>query len=233
LGGNSTGAALCLNAAPGWLNSTIMPASDSPDTRRPRYTLRVLFAAVAVIALVVTWVNTYRIAARNRLLEVENRRLRNEVGALSVEDESQFHAIQIPTNDELEWAWRIWIPDGRSYRVRAVGGQIPKESFPQFGGTITISQPGEHVVRYRIRRGPRDDLWWGEMSASGARVGRYEAPWIEWERRTATTDGVGSSTIKFPPDQRVVLIRYRVSQAPSSDKIEDPATGFLIWLEPN
>jgi hypothetical protein len=90
-----------------WLNSTITPISNSPHMRRPHYTLRVLFAAVAVIALVVTWVNMYRLTARNRLLEAENQRLRNEVGALSVEDETQFHAIGIPTNDEREWAWRI------------------------------------------------------------------------------------------------------------------------------
>ena len=148
-----------------------MPGSDSPAARRPRYTLRVLFVAVAAIALVATWINTYRIAERNRLLESENRRLRNEVGALSVEDETRFHAIQIPTNNELEWAWRIWIPEGRSYRVRSCGGQIPKQGFPKFGGTIVISQPGEHVVRYRIRRSPRDNLWWGELSTNHARVG--------------------------------------------------------------
>ncbi|MEX2138864.1 MAG: hypothetical protein WD894_06355 [Pirellulales bacterium] len=135
-----------------------MQTSNPPSPRRPRFTLRVLLVAVAVIALVVSWVNTNRIATRNRLLEAENRRLRNDFGELSVEDETRFHAIGVPTNNELEWAWRIWVSEGHSYHIRVAGGQVPKEGFPQTGyGATTISEPGEHEVRYRIRRDPRDN----------------------------------------------------------------------------
>jgi hypothetical protein len=31
----------------------------------------------------------------------------------------------------------------------------------------------------------------------------------------------------------IELIRHRVSQARSSEQFEDPAAGFMIWLEPN
>jgi hypothetical protein len=202
-------------------------------SRRPRFTLRVLFFVVALVALVVSLINTYRIAQRNRLLEAENQRLRNEVGELSVEDESQFHAIQVATDNELEWAWRIWIPEGRSYRLRSIGGQIPKEGFPQSGGTIYLREPGEHVVRYRIRRDPRDDKWYGATSTTGGSVGKDRQEWVEWGSRSATTGGVGTTTRALSPDQRVELARHRVSQADSTEKMEDPAAGFLIWLEPN
>jgi hypothetical protein len=210
-----------------------MSTSDSPAARRPRYTLRVLLAAVAVVALVVTWVNMYRLSERNRMLIAENQRLRDEVGELSVEDESQFHAIQVTADDELEWMWRIWVPPGRSYKVRSVGEQIPKAGFSQGGGTLMLQDSGEHWVRYRIERDPRDNRWRGKLSARGGSVGGDEHAWVEWGARTSTSDGVGKSTQVFPADERVLLIRHRVSQATSSDKIEDPSAGFLIWLEPN
>jgi hypothetical protein len=207
-----------------------------PPARRPRFTLRVLLFVVALVALIVSLINTYRIAQRNRLLEAENQRLRNEVGELSIEDETRFHAIQVPADNEFEWAWRIWIPEGHSYRVRVASGQIPKEGFPQSGGTLYLREAGEHVVRYRIRRDPRNNQWQGTLQTTGGSVGSGSHPWVEWNQRTATTGGVGTSTQSFPagqPGQQIELARYRVSQASSSDKIEDPAAGFLIWLEPN
>jgi hypothetical protein len=210
-----------------------MATSDSPAKRRPRYTLRVLLAAVAVIALAATWVNMYRLAERNRLLVAENRRLRDEVGELSIDDESQFHAIEVAADSELEWVWRIWIPAGSSYRLRSSGGQIPKVGFPHEGGTTMLRDPGEHRVRYRIARDPSGDRWRGTLSTRTGSVGGDDHPWVEWKGRTSTSDGVGASTQFFPPDERVLLIRHRVSQATSSDKIEDPSAGFLIWLEPN
>jgi hypothetical protein len=58
-------------------------------------------------------------------------------------------------------------------------------------GTITILQPGEHVVRYRIRKDLRNDRWWGEMSASHAKMGKSEQPWVEWRSSASTTRAVG------------------------------------------
>jgi hypothetical protein len=214
-----------------------MPSSDQPSSRRRlRFTLRVLLVAVAGFALVVTWINTYRITQRIRSLEVENRRLRDELGELSVEDPSQLHAIRIDTENEFEWAWRIWIPEGHRYRIQWFGGPIPKEGFPRPGNTIPLSEPGEHVVRYRIRRDPRDNRMYGSVWTRDAIAGKYEQPWVEGSWTLTVPGGIGTGTASFPagqPGQRVELARHRVSQASSWDKVEDPAAGFMIWLEPN
>jgi hypothetical protein len=210
-----------------------MAPSDQPS-RRLRFTLRVLFVAIAGIALVVSWINTYRIAQRNRLLETENERLRNEVGDLSIEDETRLHVIRVRTDNKMEWAWRIWIPEGHSYRVRAFSGQVPKEGFPKSGGMMLLSKPGEHWIRYRIRRDPRNNQWQGTLHTTVGSVGSgVSHSWVEWNQQTSITGGVSTSTADFAPDERVELARHRVSQESSSDKIEDPAAGFLIWLEPN
>ena len=213
-----------------------MQSSDQPTGRRLRFTLRLMFVAVAGVALVVSWINTYHVTQRIRLLEVENRRLRDEAGELSIEDPSLFHVIRIDTDTEFEWAWRIWIPEGHSYQIKSFGGKIPKEGFPRPSNTIRVSEPGEHVVRYRIRRDPRDNRMYGSIWTRDVIAGKYEQPWVEWDYKTATTGGIGPGTSRIPawqPGQRVELIRYRVSQATLYDKIEDPAPSFLIWLEPN
>ncbi|MEX2138863.1 MAG: hypothetical protein WD894_06350 [Pirellulales bacterium] len=71
------------------------------------------------------------------------------------------------------------------------------------------------------------------MSASHGGVGKFEQPWVEWRSRRYAIESVGRSTTDIAPDERVVLARHRVSQANLTDQIEDPAAGFLIWLEPN
>ena len=121
---------------------------------------------------------------------------------------------------------------GRTYHVRAVASRIPKEGFPKDGGTIVISEPGEHVVRYRIQRDSRDNRWYGKLVTRGASVGQDEHRWVHWGSRTATTEGVSTSVQVFDRDDRVILARHRVSQATSPQGIEEPSAGFLIWLEP-
>ena len=96
-----------------------------------------------------------------------------------------------------------------------------------------LRESGEHVVRYRIRRDPRDGRWNGSTHTQAGSVGKDHQPWVEWSSRTSTGGGVGASTRSYETDQQVEIIRHRVSEkANSSANIEDPAAGFMIWLEP-
>jgi hypothetical protein len=184
----------------------------------------------AIVALSVTVAMLYRELGP---LREEVSRLRNEVGELNVEDPTKLHAIRVETDNELEWKWRIWIPEGASYRLRGDGGPVPKEGYPMTGGTMYLREPGEHVIRYQIRRDPRDGRWNGSLHTQTGSVGKDHQPWVEWSSRTSTGSGVGTSTRSYEIDQRVEIIRHRVSQANSSANIEDPAAGFIVWLEPN
>lgn len=214
-----------------------MADEEHKAKRGLRFSLRTLmllttFVAMAVSLLVSTY-NNRRLARINESLAKENRRLRDEVGELSIEDESQLHAIRIPTDGYLDWTWRVWIPKGQEYRLRCVDGEVPEEGWPSGkGGTINLREAGERVIRYRIRRDPKDDLFYGSLSTRGASVGGHEHPWVQWPSRVTTTGGVGTSTRAYPTtDRRVELCRHRVSQASSSEDIEDPSAGFFIWLE--
>ncbi len=96
-----------------------------------------------------------------------------------------------------------------------------------------LRESGEHVIRYLIRRDPRDGRWNGSLHTQTGSVGNDHQPWVDWLSRSSTGGGVGSSTRSYEIDQQVEIIRYRVSQANNSANIEDPAAGFVVWLEPN
>lgn len=198
--------------------------------KRVQFSVLTLLLGMTVVALSITVAMLYRELGP---LREEVSRLRNEVGQLDIEDPTKLHAIRVDTEDELEWKWRIWIPEGASYRLRGHGGPVPKQGYPTDGGTIYLRQAGEHVLRYRIRRDPRDGRWNGSLHTLTGSVGKDHQPWVEWSSRTSTGGGVGVTTRSFEIDQRVEIIRRRVSEkARSSANIEDPAVGFMVWLEP-
>ena len=94
-----------------------------------------------------------------------------------------------------------------------------------------LREPGEHVVRFLIRRDPRDGRWNGSLHTQSGSVGKDHQPWVEWSSRTFTGGGVGSSTRSYETDQQAEIIRHRVSEtANSSANIEDPATGFIATI---
>jgi hypothetical protein len=205
--------------------------SDDPPIarRRARFSLLTLLLVTAIVALSVTVAMLYRELGP---LRAEVVRLRNEVGELHVNDPAKLHAIRVETDSELEWKWRIWLPEGATYRLRGEGGPVPETGFPATGGTMYLREPGEHVIRYVIRRDPRDGKWYGSLHAQNGSVGKDLQPWVEWGSRTSTSSGVERRTQSFHPDETVVLIRHRVSQKDSSEKMEKAAEGLMVWLEP-
>jgi hypothetical protein len=214
-----------------------MTDEERSPKRVLRFSLRTLLVLTAFVAMMVSLLvstgNNRRLARINESLVAENRRLRDEVGELAIDDESRLHAIRTSADSYLEWTWRVWIPNGRKYRLRCVGRDVPGEGWPSGrGGTIMQLPTGEQVIQYRIRRDPKDDRFYGSLSTRGGSVGKDAHPWVKWPSRTSTTGGVGTTTRSYEADQIVELCRHRVSQADSSEDIEDPSAGFLIWFEP-
>ncbi len=198
---------------------------------RPRFSLLTLILLTTIAALALTVGILWRDVGP---LRQEVRRLRNEVGELHVEDSTKLHAIRVETDNELEWKWRIWIPESGSYRIGIGGRSVPAQGLTSPGSsTIQTDESGEHVVRYLIRRDPRDEKWHGSLHFAGMSVGKDEQPWVDWPSHKWVGGGVGHTTQVFDKDKIVELIRLRVSKdAKDSSQIEDPAAGFMIWIEP-
>lgn len=205
-----------------------MSAEEMP-TPRPRFSLLTLVLVTTIVALAVSVGLLYREVGP---LRIEVKRLRAEVGELDVRDKSKIHAIQVPSGSKLEWKWRIWIPEGITYSLRSSGGDIPKEGFPEFGGTMYLREPGEHVIRYVIERDPKRDGWAGKLVHDSGSVGSNPQPWVEWSSWTGSGGGVGSTTEVFEPGDRVVLARQRYENGDNPPKDPNgPLPGFMIWLE--
>jgi hypothetical protein len=208
---------------------------DEPDPiqrppRRPRFSLLTSLLVMTIVGLAIGVWQLWREIAP---LRADLRRLRDEVGALSIDDRTKPCAIRVRANDEFTWKWRLWIPEGRSYILKYASEQIPQNGFPKGHGTITLSEPGETWIEYRIAPDPRSGLWMDKLLTPGVSVGSSSQDWVKWSKRTGTGAGVSESTKVFEPGDKIVLARERVSQrATNSSKIEDPSAGFMIWLEP-
>ena len=124
------------------------------------------------------------------------------------------------------------MPEGREYHVQMAGQDIPKDGFPAPQGMISLDQPGESWIEYRLTYDPQTKSWSDTMSTPTGSVGSSSQPWVTWSRRTSTGSGVSYKTESFEPNKKILLARERVSQkANSSSQIEDPSAGFMIWLE--
>ncbi|WP_425399820.1 hypothetical protein [Aeoliella sp.] len=199
-------------------------------TRRPRFSLLTLVLVTTIVALAVSVAMLYR---EVRPLRAEVQRLRAEVGELHVGDKAKIHAIHVPSGSKLEWKWRIWIPEGVTYCLRSSGGNIPLAEFPEYGGTMYLREPGEHVIRYVIERDPKRGGWSGKLVHDSGSVGSRSQPWVEWSSWSASGEGVGDATEVFEPDSRVLIARRRYTNEddPPNDP-KGPLPGFMIWLEP-
>jgi hypothetical protein len=159
---------------------------------RPRFSLLTSLLLVTIVAMaIVIW----QLYAEVVPLRMENRRLRDEVGELTIEDESEFHAMAVRTDDEFTWKWRIWIPKDVVYRLGYNSQRIPKTGFPPSQGWVTISGGGEHWIEYRVRRDPRSGKWMDGVQASFGGLGSVQQDWVDWPTRAATGEGVGASKL--------------------------------------
>jgi len=122
---------------------------------RPRFSLLTLLLLTTIVAMVTAlWQQHPRYAP----LRDEVRKLRNEVGSLTVDDPTKPHAIEVETGEPNHWRWRVYIPEQGNYRVHCYGDHIPKNGIPKSTGSgISASLPsGEH----------RFDLWLAPLEAN-------------------------------------------------------------------
>jgi hypothetical protein len=199
-------------------------------TYRPRISLLTALLLMTIIGMTIVIVQLWREVAP---LRAEVRALRDETGRLSITNPTQFHAIRVRTDDDYVWKWRVWVPEGREYRINLAAAAIPKTGFPIANGMVTLNQPGESWIEYRISKSPDSDRWSDRLLTPNGSVGGSGPSWVTWKRQTSTGEGVSYNTESMDSGKPIVLARQRVSEkATDSRQIEDPAAGFMIWLEP-
>ena len=102
----------------------------------PRFSLLGFLLTVTALCLGISHWNTSRKLATS---EIELRRLRDEVGYISVDDNEKFHAIALETFNPNTWRWRLFVPKGIRYEWNIACDKIPMNSPPKLAGTTSIS----------------------------------------------------------------------------------------------
>lgn len=238
------------------MNEQIQPVPTAPGTprRRLRFSLKDFVFAVTLFAMTLALWQAY---SKLLPLEVEVKRLRNEVGYLAVKDPTKLHAIRVATTAPDTWRYRVWVPQGAAYYLLHEKSKIPMKGLPSqigSGGYSTI-QSGEHLIDVAISKDPDDSRrLWGTILVDGRQSSRgsmYEEKhsWIssgEVRGRLAGWNGLDNQAEVFEPHEPVVLLRYRAMDADrivkndkgevvshSSKVIEEPCEGLLLWISRN
>lgn len=167
----------------------------------------------------------------------EVRRLRDEVGELSIEDMTRMHAIEVRTGDPLMWKWRMWVPEGQTVVVRSQWGEVPRTGVPRGSGSVSL-EPGEQWITYRAQPDSRGDSWTAKLETATGWTGagiRNNDRWWQWPTTTTTGEGVGFTTKIANADENSFLLkRLRIGTDKNSSQLlnqDSPTAGFIIWLE--
>jgi hypothetical protein len=209
----------------------------SPTQTRMRLCPRLsLLTALLLMALVACGITIWQLWREVAPLRVEVRRLRDEMGVLSVEDETKIHAIQVSTDDSLTWKWRIWVPEGRPVYVRHLWGNVPRVGLPESRDSTTLP-PGDQWVTLSIRYDASSKAWEGILRTRSTRLTSTipEQNYFFVDDWISRSEGIGTTAqIEDDPNHPVILQRNRaVPRGASGDSLDQDATtpGFIIWLE--
>jgi hypothetical protein len=207
----------------------------TPAARKwvPRFSL---LTVLLVMNLVACGITIYRQWRELVPMRAELKKLRNEVGALTIDDETKLHAILMPTTERRMWKWRVWVPEGANVTVHYRWNDVPVKGVPKSQRSAPLF-PGENIVSFQP--GKDDDGNW-RISFSTPSTS-YGTPldssehWFDWDQMVSTGEGIGGATTVLDDKSQIyVLKRERVGHFSDSrqlEKVKEPTTGFIIWLE--
>jgi len=181
---------------------------------RFQFSLRTLILAITLAALLVGLWTTSREVRQAR---IELAKYRRDVGYLEISDPNKACARAVRTAGSMNWEWRIYLPEERSFRLRVLSKDIPEKGIPEGGrGTSTSLPSGEYLLKAVFQKNLLSG-WAFSVSVPGKGesfgVGKEDTGWIG---RLATTwsSGVGEETVSVDPGAPLELLRLRVPASP-------------------
>ncbi|MEO1498589.1 MAG: hypothetical protein AAFV43_15705 [Planctomycetota bacterium] len=235
--------------------------SDSPTDHRPRFRLSLLnlllitALAAASLAIATLWREVGPL--RDEVLGY-----RQQLGYLTVPagEADRVHAVAVESERRHEWRFRVFLPEGRTYRLYFREGELPRRT-PELieakdyyaavrssgSGSSRKIDPGEHLLSFRVARadsqGDLSDWTFATRMPGRGALGSVTTtvPWMADERAWSTsTSMVNRSQKSFAADQPLPLLSVRrdvVEELPSggwsatSPKQSQASDGFAWWIE--
>ncbi|WP_425395586.1 hypothetical protein [Aeoliella sp.] len=204
------------------------------------FSLRTLLWVTLVVCMGIA---TWNMSRKLHRAEAELRTLRDEVGRLTIEDRTMFHAIAIDTGEEHTWRWRCFFPKGYRYSVHAASKEIPTKGIPQSAGlgsysNETVEEDIEVVVTARLRKA-EDGAWRLTVtSRSGDGKSRKipdlainipaeDMAWRETHSSVLSGTMGKSTTVTQEATEPIILRTYR----PFYQDQTKLGTGYILWFQ--
>ncbi len=194
---------------------------------RPRFSILTALLLMTIVGMVFAVVHVRNRAAslelELRTLAYENRQLRDEVGALSIDDPSKIYAIRVRTDDDRTWKWRVWVPEGTNVEVRYQWVDVPRVGIPREQGSVSLNS-GEQWVSMKVRRDHSGKNWMAYVETKSGSNGtsiKNESQWFDGDNMAAIVDGVGYMTkVDVDDSKPFILERDRAAKVNSSAEIK-------------
>jgi hypothetical protein len=230
-----------MHAQPG---ATTIPTTTA-TRRKVRFSLRGLILATAMLCTVASHVMT---SWELRRVRQEARRLRDELGYLTVTDPNEVHAVALAPEAGYatkHWRWRLHLPADRKFRVCYKFAGLPVEGLPDDNDGFFDDVAGEMSLAASAVREP---------TGSWRLVLHYDSPrnpypqtrtqtiendgWLAEDASMSWSQAGAKTTESVEPGEPMVLLRLRRSKAVTfagggtGQTVEaNPTEGLMLWIE--
>ena len=214
---------------------------ESPPRARTSWWAR-LVSALLLAVIAVLGVLLASAGREASALQKERTQLRAEAGHLVIADPNKIYAVQIPTRDPYEWAWRIYLPPNHAYQQFNYQGRMPdpaRSRDPELrqarragGGSSGSIESGEFVFRIKLEQGPNGQ-WITKTikSRGGGSMGQKpKSDWLAKRDWQETSDIPRSGQREFPADAAFEVLRLRNESAVDVNDPTGIADTRLVWI---
>ena len=208
-----------------------------------RFSVATLLLVIALIACLVSHAFvSQELATTKRSLTA----LRNDTLMLDADDDSSIYALALPTYGDLQWRWKIQLPDDGEYRIRYAFDQISETGLPAssskmdaaFLGSDGTPLSGGAPFVLEVSIFESGNKW--QLAANNGDRGtghflKNASSWIEsytavmW---TSSISGTGK-TDSCDSETPLQLIKMRKAKSvPGGSTVDpEPTQGVAIWIE--
>jgi len=233
-------------------------SSNNSPGFRPRFSLLTAILLMTIVGLVIVIAQLWREVGP---LRDENRRMRTELGQLTIEDPTRAYAISVPTFEDDTWKWRIYLPPGGQYSLCEYSGRLPgpnsRTGKPWFdgvrrSGSGSISTGtnfgGEFLLEAKLMK--EGDTWYfvtsytnrngGQSSSSLGKssINQSSNDWLSDGGSRRSSSDVTVDQKSFGPGTPILLLHmYRpvITETPGGARSRTdpagPADGIAVWIE--
>jgi hypothetical protein len=212
-----------------------------------RFSLATLLLLATVVCLgIALWASARRLEqVKDELKQFreEIRQYRDELGYPTIQDPENLHVIRMPLEGELQWQWRVYVPEADRFGVTVATGEIPKEGIGGCQGLTAPLRAGVSVIHASIIRDYRGVLVFRIERKGGSfktELTGEHADWLNspgWNTVVAGSNG----TEMADAGQPLVLLRFRAAEEIEIDnedgtkstgwrESDEPTMGLMAWI---